>query len=152
MGAPLFSSILDHRIPDKQSKKHPLGYCKLRAHTCIGLITDTYQPQGRWGWLNQPLNEPKAPEVQEYINATPNKGLLRYAGVFGQQRLLITNREGFGEVLQEKSYIFHKWDVTKRVLGPLMGDGLLLQEDDPHKVRRKSKDLDGYQRLFMISR
>ncbi|KAL6713745.1 hypothetical protein ACLMJK_008237 [Lecanora helva] len=89
-------------------------------------------------WLSNFLREPRAPEVVEYQKDTPNvKGLFRYRGVLGKQRLHVTTTDGFQEVLQEKSYIMHKWTVTKRVLGPLMGDGLLLQEDDPHKNQRR---------------
>ena len=92
-----------------------------------------------FGWLKNFIHEPKAPEVIEYQYSTPNKGLVRYRGMLGRQRYLVTSLEGYHEVLQEKSYTFDKWDVSKRVLGPLMGSGVLLQDGDIHKVCYQEK-------------
>ena len=73
--------------------------------------------------------------MRKYILNTPNEGLLRYAGMLGADRILVTSDAGLHEVLHEKSYLLHKWDVAKRIVAPLLGDGILFAEGDIHKVK-----------------
>ena len=70
----------------------------------------------------------------EYIRQTPNNGLIRYSGMFGFPRVLVTESQGQREVLYEKSYSFHKSEIAKRITGPLLGGGVLIAEGDLHKV------------------
>lgn len=68
----------------------------------------------------------------------PNDGIIRYLGLFNQERLLITSMKGLGEVLTTKSYDFRKPDQITRGIGRILGIGLLLAEGDVHKAQRKS--------------
>ena len=96
------------------------------------------QAQSSSAWLRKCLKEPKAPDVYRYMNQTPNNGLLRYSGMFGAERVVVTSLEGLREVLQEKSYKFHKSQIAKRIVGPLLGDGILIAEGDVHKVSSRA--------------
>ncbi|KAM0796362.1 cytochrome P450 [Usnea florida] len=87
--------------------------------------------------LQKFFKEPRAPEVLEYTTNTPNEGLLRYTGMLGADRILVTSDVGLHEVLHEKSYLLDKWDVSKRIVGPLLGDGILVAEGDRHKIQKK---------------
>ncbi|KAL8786518.1 MAG: hypothetical protein Q9213_002745 [Squamulea squamosa] len=70
------------------------------------------------GWLSNLFKEPKAPEVLQYLQETPNNGLLRYRGMFGAERILVCSAEGLHEALKDKSYILHKSNIAKRIVGP----------------------------------
>lgn len=80
------------------------------------------------------FNEPRAPEVSKLLINARNKGLVRYSGILGGDRVLVTDPEGLHEVLQEKSYSMQKWETTKRILGPILGGGILTAEGELHKV------------------
>lgn len=54
--------------------------------------------------------------------------------MFGAPRILVTSSQGLHEVLYEKSYTFHKSSIAKRIVGPLLGGGILIAEGDLHKV------------------
>ena len=69
-----------------------------------------------------------------YIQNNPNEGLIRYVGMFGAERLLVSDPKALREVLYEKSYSFHKPIIAKRIVGSLIG-GILVTEGNLHKVR-----------------
>ena len=81
------------------------------------------------------FREPRAPEIYEYEQINENHGFIRYFGLLGAERVLITNPEYVHQVLQVKSYSTYKWTITKRVFGSILGDGMLLAEGERHKVR-----------------
>ena len=75
--------------------------------------------------------------MREWIENTPNDGLIRYS-MWGTPRLLPTNPKTLGEVLVQKNYDFVKPPLIRRSLGRLLGVGILLAEGDEHKRQRKS--------------
>ncbi|KAK0703812.1 cytochrome P450 [Lasiosphaeria miniovina] len=81
---------------------------------------------------------PMGAPALEWINTIPNYGLIRYLGLFNQERLLIASPKALAEVLVTKNYDFKKSDEFRHFLGRLLGIGLLLAEGDEHKKQRKS--------------
>ena len=67
----------------------------------------------------------------------PNSGLVRYFGIFNQERLLITTSDGVRDVLVTNPYHFHKQRAQKTHLEPVLGKGLVFVEDGIHKFHRK---------------
>ncbi|KAL1880528.1 hypothetical protein VTK73DRAFT_5728 [Phialemonium thermophilum] len=74
----------------------------------------------------------------DWINAIPNNGLIRYLGLFNQERLLLTSPKALAEVLTTKNYDFHKPSQLRDTLGRILGNGILFAEDDEHKFQRKN--------------
>lgn len=74
--------------------------------------------------------------MREWIESTPNDGLLRYS-MWGAPRLLPTSPKTLGEVLVQKNYDFIKPQQLQASLGRLLGVGILLAEGDEHKRQRK---------------
>lgn len=67
----------------------------------------------------------------------PNNGLIRYLGLFNQERLLVTTPKAIAEVLVTKPYDFRKPPIVRTGLGRILGNGLLLAEHDEHKRQRR---------------
>lgn len=75
--------------------------------------------------------------MREWIESTPNDGLIRYS-MWGVPRLLPTNPKTLSEVLVQKNYDFVKPSQIRASLGRLLGVGILLAEGDEHKRQRKA--------------
>ncbi|CAK7235748.1 hypothetical protein SBRCBS47491_009401 [Sporothrix bragantina] len=73
----------------------------------------------------------------EWINTIPNNGLIRYLGLFNQERLLITKPKALAEVLVSKNYDFIKPGQVRNALSRILGVGILLAEGDEHRFQRK---------------
>lgn len=67
----------------------------------------------------------------------PNNGLIRYLGLFNQERLVITTPKAAAEVLVTKPYEFRKPSILRVGLGRILGNGLLLAEHEEHKRQRR---------------
>ncbi|CAK7220022.1 hypothetical protein SCUCBS95973_004016 [Sporothrix curviconia] len=73
----------------------------------------------------------------DWINSIPNDGLIRYLGLFNQERLLITKPKALAEVLVSKNYDFVKPGQVRHALSRILGVGVLLAEGDEHRFQRK---------------
>ncbi|CAK7205634.1 hypothetical protein SEUCBS139899_008412 [Sporothrix eucalyptigena] len=73
----------------------------------------------------------------EWINTIPNDGLIRYLGLFNQERLIITKPKALAEVLVSKNYDFVKPSQMRHALSRILGVGILLAEGDEHRFQRK---------------
>ncbi|KJR84851.1 cytochrome P450 monooxygenase [Sporothrix schenckii 1099-18] len=73
----------------------------------------------------------------DWINSIPNDGLIRYLGLFNQERLIITKPKALAEVLVSKNYDFIKPTVVRHTLSRILGVGVLLAEGDEHRFQRK---------------
>ena len=71
------------------------------------------------------------------MKEVPNNGLIRFHGLFNEERLLVTTSEGVRDVLVTNPYHFHKQRAQKLHLRPVSGDGLVTVEGDEHKFHRK---------------
>lgn len=95
------------------------------------------EPQGNSLFMGQFAaisNEPTGKPQQEWVNAIPNEGLIRYLNVFNEERLLVTNPKALAEVLVTKNYDFIKPSLVRDGLGRILGIGILLAEGEEHKV------------------
>lgn len=71
------------------------------------------------------------------FHTVPNNGLIRYLGLFNQERLLVTTPKAIAEVLVTKPYDFRKPSIVRVGLGRILGNGLLLAEHEEHKRQRR---------------
>ena len=106
----------------------------------IGPLRHIPTPPGRNILLGETfriLRDPTGMPAREWIRTVPNQGMIRYS-IWGQERLLVTSPEAFGEVLVKRNYDFVKPDHLRRTLSRLLGVGILLAEGDEHKRQRKT--------------
>ncbi|KAK0618295.1 cytochrome P450 [Bombardia bombarda] len=81
---------------------------------------------------------PTGVPMREWINSIPNDGLIRYLGLFNQERLVVTSHKTLAEVLVTKNYDFEKPSTFQFFLGRILGYGILLVEGETHKMQRKN--------------
>ena len=81
--------------------------------------------------------EPTGKPAQDWINTIPNDGLIRYLGIFNQERLLVTKPKALAEVLVGRNYDFEKPAMVREPLRRLLGVGVLLAEGDAHRFQRR---------------
>ncbi|WYZ34453.1 hypothetical protein EsH8_I_000729 [Colletotrichum jinshuiense] len=84
------------------------------------------------------LREPTGVPMIEWINTIPHEGIIRYRGLFNQERLLITSPKALSEVLVTHNYDFRKPGAVRSSIGRILGVGVLLAEDNEHKIQRKN--------------
>ena len=75
---------------------------------------------------------------QRWTEEVPNEGLIRYAFLFNEDRVLLTNPKGLAEVLVHRNYEFIKPARLGNGLGRVLGIGILLAEGEEHKVPSSS--------------
>ena len=51
-----------------------------------------------------------------------------------RERLVVTSPKGLSEVLSQNSYDYEKPHLLRAMVGKILGFGLLLSEDNVHKV------------------
>ncbi|KAF4553554.1 Cytochrome P450-like protein 57 [Elsinoe fawcettii] len=83
------------------------------------------------------LHEPTIEEIEHWMDNTPNQGLLRYRGLFNQERLLVTSPAAARELLQTSAYNFIKPDLQRLLVGQISNRGLIMQEGDEHRQAKK---------------
>ncbi|KAK3695255.1 cytochrome P450 [Podospora appendiculata] len=81
---------------------------------------------------------PSGAPMTDWINSIPNDGLIRYLGLFNQERLLVTSPAALAEVMVTKNYDFKKPDQIRFSIGRILGVGVLLAEGEEHKMQRKN--------------
>ncbi|KAK1991467.1 cytochrome P450 [Colletotrichum falcatum] len=84
------------------------------------------------------IREPTGVPMIDWINNIPHEGIIRYRGLFNQERLLITSPKALAEVLVTHNYDFRKPTAVRSSIGRILGIGVLLAEGDEHKVQRKN--------------
>ena len=87
-------------------------------------------------WPRIASEAPGAPHL-EWINTIPNDGIIRYLGIFNQERIMITSPKALGEVLAQKGYELIKPRRMIEGLSRILGVGILLAEGDEHRVGRR---------------
>jgi cytochrome P450 len=63
--------------------------------------------------------------------------LIRYLSIGNAEALLVNSPQGFKDVLQTHCYSFVKPLVMQRVVGEIVGKGLLFAEGEDHKKQRR---------------
>ncbi|KAK8140441.1 hypothetical protein PG984_000507 [Apiospora sp. TS-2023a] len=76
--------------------------------------------------------------MRDWINTIPNNGLIRYAGIFNQERLMPTSPKALADVLVTRNYDFEKPSQIRNSIGRILGIGVLLAEGDQHKSQRRN--------------
>ncbi|KAI1762091.1 cytochrome P450 [Hypoxylon sp. FL1150] len=89
------------------------------------------------GHFSEIREKPTGIPMREWVANVPNDGIIRYLGIFNQERLLITGSKALAEVLVTRNYDFHKPSNVRVGLSRLLGVGVLLAEGDEHKFQRK---------------
>ncbi|KIW95403.1 uncharacterized protein Z519_03987 [Cladophialophora bantiana CBS 173.52] len=89
-------------------------------------------------WWKTFLVEPGPEDLEQFMNETPNDGLIRYFGVFHGERLLITKSQGTKEMMLLQAYNYNKLPIATKLIGQITGLGLLVAAQDEHKRQRKS--------------
>ncbi|KAK4197761.1 cytochrome P450 [Triangularia verruculosa] len=98
-------------------------------------------PEGKhWLYGHFPIIKkfPTGHPMIEWVNTIPNDGLIRYYGIFNQERLLPTTPKALTELLTTKNYDFQKPSSWRWIIGRMLGIGLLLAEGDEHRVQRRN--------------
>ena len=79
--------------------------------------------------------EPNPPDLLAMADATPNKGFIRYTGIWGYERVLITDGDASKQILSALAYqAFPQPILNRQRLEGLVGRGLVWAEGDVHKV------------------
>jgi cytochrome P450 len=73
----------------------------------------------------------------KFITEVPNEGLIRFAGPFNSDSILLTDPSSLADVLVHRSYDFEKPSEIRKFLRLILGDGLIMVEGDEHKFQRK---------------
>jgi cytochrome P450 len=68
----------------------------------------------------------------------PNDGVIRYLGIFNQERLLLASPQALRDVLVTNNYDFHKPVQIRYTIGRILGIGILFAEGDEHKHQRRN--------------
>ncbi|KAH6898781.1 cytochrome P450 [Thelonectria olida] len=84
------------------------------------------------------IAQPSGMPMREWINEIPNDGVIRYRGLFNQERLLIASPKALAEVLVTNNYAFEKPVQVRWSLGRILGVGVLLAEGEEHKMQRRN--------------
>ena len=72
------------------------------------------------------------------MNEIPNDGIIRYRGLFNQERILVCSPKALAEVLVSNNYAFEKPSQIRHSIGRILGYGILFTEGDVHKLQRRN--------------
>ncbi|KAF9760966.1 hypothetical protein IL306_004034 [Fusarium sp. DS 682] len=113
-------------------------YCIHRLFIKPHLSPLRYLPSPKQGpVLFRLLHEPKVPEIENWIDELPHQGLIRYLGVFNEERILIASPDAAQELLFSNAYRYVKPELQWILANNIAGHGLLIQEGEQHKQARK---------------
>ena len=81
--------------------------------------------------------KPSGEAFRRFVDEVPNDGIIRFPSFFNVDWLLLTNPASLAEVLVHKSYDYHKPGPVRQFLSLILGEGLVVVEDEEHKFQRK---------------
>ncbi|KAF2165392.1 hypothetical protein M409DRAFT_36899 [Zasmidium cellare ATCC 36951] len=84
------------------------------------------------------LHEPTVRELEQWLDELPHKGLIRYYGLWNQERIFAASPEAVKDLLVSGAYQFVKPELQRLLAGNVAAEGLLLQEGTIHKAARKA--------------
>lgn len=86
------------------------------------------------------LREPPNDQIQRRLLETQNAsvGLVRYKGMLGGERVIVTSDKALGEILRQPD-LYQVPPQRRLIIGHLTGDGLLFASGETHKVDRLSE-------------
>ncbi|KAB5580547.1 cytochrome P450 4A12A [Coniochaeta sp. 2T2.1] len=86
-------------------------------------------------WYRVMDEGPGVPQL-DWINSVPHNGLIRWLGLFNQERIFPASPQALKEVFVTKNYDFTKPAEFTSSLGRFLGIGLFLAEGEVHKHQR----------------
>lgn len=89
--------------------------------------------------VSRTLLEPTSQQIHRRLQATPNAsvGLVRFKGMLGGDRVIVTDDKALGEVLRHPD-LYEIPPHRRSILGHLTGDGLFYSTGETHKHQRKN--------------
>ncbi|KAF4977395.1 hypothetical protein FZEAL_6072 [Fusarium zealandicum] len=91
-----------------------------------------------WGQGKKIFRHPSGVPMREWVTEIPNDGIIRYRGIFNQERVLVCSPKALAEVLVTNNYAFAKPAQIRWSIGRILGVGILLAEGEEHKMQRRS--------------
>ena len=90
------------------------------------------------GHVGAVFSIPLGRQVAEWVNNIPNNGMIWFRGMLGAEYLVVAGAESLRDVLFARAYDFEKTSAFRRYTRRFMAAGLVVQEGDAHKGRRKA--------------
>ncbi|KXT03307.1 hypothetical protein AC579_7081 [Pseudocercospora musae] len=84
------------------------------------------------------LHEPNINELEHWIDTIPNDGLIRYFGLWNEERLFATSPDAVKDLLVKQPYAFVKPHLQFVLADNVTSTGLLILEGDVHRRARKA--------------
>lgn len=84
------------------------------------------------------LERPPSKKEFEWLTTIPNDGIIRQPVIPGQYHYIPTTPKVLSELLVTRAYDFHKPSGGRNILRVVLGDGLVVSEDDIHRFQRKN--------------
>ena len=81
---------------------------------------------------------PLGRQIAEWVNTIPNNGMLWFRGMLGAEYLIVAGAESLRDVLFIRAYDFEKTSAFRRYTRRFLASGLVVQEGEAHKARRKA--------------
>ncbi|USW54903.1 Putative cytochrome P450 [Septoria linicola] len=103
------------------------------------LSTSRHLPSPNQGCvLFRLLHEPKVTELEQWMDTIPNTGLIRYYGLWNEERLYAASPAAVTDLLVKQPYHYTKPRLQYVLADNIASKGLLIQEGDIHKKARKA--------------
>lgn len=84
------------------------------------------------------ISSPTLVPLVKWMEEIPNDGLLRYLTFFNLERITVTSVQAVAEITVNKSYEFQKPSMMRNTLIQLLGNGLVVAENDAHRFQRRN--------------
>jgi len=98
-------------------------------------------PKDNFPLMGQVINQLKQTDPNsvylKWVYQYPDTPFIRYLSFGNSEQLLVNSLKAYKEVLQTQCYAFIKPVFFKRLIGGIVGDGLLFKEGEEHKRERR---------------
>lgn len=116
-----------------------VSYCIYSLHIKPLLSPLRHLPAPKQGFLwFRLLKEPKAVEIERWMDELPHDGLFRYYGIFNRQRIFTASPKATADLLHgPNAFKYIKPKLQFILANNIAGKGLLIQEREENKHARK---------------
>ena len=84
------------------------------------------------------LHEPNVAELEHWLDTVPHDGLIRYYGLWNEERIFTASPEAVKDLLVARPYDYIKPRTQFILAKNISAEGLLIQEGHVHKAARKA--------------
>ncbi|KAF7185238.1 Cytochrome P450 monooxygenase [Pseudocercospora fuligena] len=96
-------------------------------------------PSPKQGWaIFRLLHEPNVNELEHWIDTIPNDGVIRYFGLWNEERLFAASPDAVKDLLVKQPYAYVKPHLQFVLADNVTSTGLLILEGDVHRKARKA--------------